>query len=393
MISNNEPRAPTHRRFISQIKGELFMSTVPSYFKDFLSNIRLSDSQVNDLKTGHTTLRKRLEQDDTLSKILVSTFLQGSYRRSTAVKPKNGNKSDVDVIVVTKLDPKEYTPEEALNLFVPFLDKHYKDKYRIQGRSIGITLSYVELDIVPTSAPSESETGILQDRAIISENTIEDFQQNFFTKSFDNTLFESDHNIFCQSDSDPQWRAEPLLIPDCEAEEWDKTHPLEQIRWTVEKNENCNTHYINVVKALKWWRKIQYTDIKQPKSYPLEHFVGDCCPDDINSVAEGIVLTLEEIVAKYPNKPYLADRGVPEHDVFGRITEEEYSDFYNAVCDAAKTARAAYDAEELYDSVCKWRDLFGDEFPPAPEPKKSNFSTGFTTRTEKSTAIPEGRFA
>lgn len=29
------------------------MSTVPSYFKDFLSNIRLSDNQVKDLKSGH----------------------------------------------------------------------------------------------------------------------------------------------------------------------------------------------------------------------------------------------------------------------------------------------------------------------------------------------------
>ena len=54
---------------------------------------------------------------------------------------------------------------------------------------------------------------------------------------------------------------------------------------------------------------------------------------------------------------------------------------------------AAYEAEELYDSVCKWRELFGNEFPPAPKPSKSNSSTGFTTRTEKSAAIPEGRFA
>ena len=44
------------------------MSTVPSYFKDFLSNIRLSDNQVKDLKTGHTTLRRRLEEDETLSR-------------------------------------------------------------------------------------------------------------------------------------------------------------------------------------------------------------------------------------------------------------------------------------------------------------------------------------
>ena len=79
------------------------MATAPTYFSDFLSAIRLSDNQVSDLKTGHTTLRKRLLADEDLSPIIVSTFLQGSYRRSTAVKPKNGNKSDVDIIVVTIL--------------------------------------------------------------------------------------------------------------------------------------------------------------------------------------------------------------------------------------------------------------------------------------------------
>ena len=42
------------------------MATIPSYFKDFLSNIRLSDNQVDDLKNGHTTLRKRLKDDENL---------------------------------------------------------------------------------------------------------------------------------------------------------------------------------------------------------------------------------------------------------------------------------------------------------------------------------------
>lgn len=356
------------------------MSIASNHFKDFLSNIRLSENQVKDLKTGHKTLRDRLEKDETLSKNIISTFLQGSYKRSTAVKPKNGNKSDVDVIVVTKLDSEEYTPDEALNLFKPFLDKYYKDKYRIQGRSIGISLSYVDLDIVPTSAPSESETGILQEYDVISESTLEEF-------------WLSKYNIFSKSKNEPQWKSEPLLIPDREVEKWDKTHPFEQIRWTVEKNKKCKGHYINVVKALKWWRKTQYPDVKHPKSYPLEHFIGDCCPDGINSVAEGVTLTLENIANLYSNKPYLADRGVLEHDVFARITTEEYDDFYDAVCDAAKIARAALDAKELYDSVCKWRELFGNEFPPAPEPIKSNSKVGFTARTQKSSSIPEGRFA
>lgn len=175
---------------------------------------------------------------------------------------------------------------------------------------------------------------------------------------------------------------------------WSISHEeFEKNQWTVEKNINCNTHYVNVVKALKWWRKTQYPDMKHPKSYPLEHFIGDCCPDGITSVAEGVVLTLENMVSQYPTKPFLADRGVPEHDVFARITDDEYSDFYDKVCEAAKTAREAFDCDELYDSVCKWRKLFGNEFPSAPEPSKNNSSAGFTHRTEKSSAIPEGRFA
>ena len=350
------------------------MATAPTYFSDFLSAIRLSDNQVRDLKTGHTTLRKRLLADEDLSPIIVSTFLQGSYRRSTAVKPKNGNKSDVDIIVVTNLDSEITTPEEALDKFIPFLEKHYAGKYRKQGRSLGISLSYVDLDIVPTSAPSETVQEELSSEELISESTIE---ENF---------------TFFSSSEDSSWKDEPLLIPDREADEWDKTHPLEQIRWTVEKNKRCNGHYINVVKALKWWKKVMCPDMKHPKSYPLEHFIGDCCPDGIVSVAEGVVLTLEKIVNYYPTKPFLADRGVPEHDVFGRLSDDDYSDFYVSVCDAAKKAREAYDCEDLHESVSKWRNLFGSMFPEPPT-KENNSMNGFSKRTERTTEIPRGRFA
>lgn len=373
------------------------MAAVPSYFKDFLSNIRLTQNQVDDLITGHHTLRDRLESDDTLSDIIISTFLQGSYRRSTAVRPKNDSRADVDIIVVTKLNPTEYTPDEALDLFIPFLDTYYKDKYRIQGRSIGISLSYVDLDIVPTAAPSESQKGLLESENVSSDYSIDEFQNFNVFKSEDrqkSLLLENMFNFYSSSETKQQWKNEPLLIPDRDAGSWEKTHPLEQIRWTAEKNRNCNTHYINVVKALKWWRKEKYPDIKQPKSYPLEHFIGDCCPDGITGVAEGIVLALEKIANYYPVKPFLSDRGVPEHDVFARVTEEEYSDFYKTVCEAAKLARSAYDSENLKESVDKWRELFGNKFPPAPE-NKSNGSSGggFTARTERSDNINGGRFA
>lgn len=57
-----------------------------TYFKDFLKEIRLEDEQKDALVNAHTQLRERLEDDAQLGEILVSTFLQGSYRRSTIIK-------------------------------------------------------------------------------------------------------------------------------------------------------------------------------------------------------------------------------------------------------------------------------------------------------------------
>ncbi len=138
-------------------------------FETFLKDIRPTSAMRDDLKKGHKTLRDRLNADADLKPILVSDFLQGSYRRYTAVRPKGEKRSDVDIIVVTKLDETEYTPKKALALFEPFLEKHYKGKWRPQGRSFGIELSYVELDVVPTSAPTEQEYGILQSDSVTHE--------------------------------------------------------------------------------------------------------------------------------------------------------------------------------------------------------------------------------
>lgn len=366
---------------------------LPIYFNDFLSDIRLTKNQVDDLIKGHKTLRERLEADDVLSKNIISTFLQGSYRRSTAVRPKSDQRSDVDVIVVTNLNKDNYTPDEAMKVFEPFMEKYYKGKYRYQGRSIGIELSYVDLDVVVTSAPSEVEKGILENESMEANSTIEELEE--IVKSFSASQYSSEVRGFLEfANNEPEWKTSPLLIPDRNVEEWKETHPLEQIRWTWNKNASCNGHYVNVVKALKWWKRVNDPGT-HPKSYPLEHLIGQTCPDNITSIAEGVTLSLEAIVSNYPTKPFLADHGVPEHDVFARITDEEYEAFYKNVQAAASIARQALDAVTVRESANKWRELFGSKFPPPPpETSSTNSSSnsGFSSRTEKSNPGGE-RFA
>ena len=94
---------------------------LPTYFTKFLKKIRPTKNQREKCQTGHQVLRDRLDEDANLKPILVGTFLQGSYRRSTAVRPKGEANLDVDIIVVTRLNRLDYPdPDKAMDKFVPF---------------------------------------------------------------------------------------------------------------------------------------------------------------------------------------------------------------------------------------------------------------------------------
>jgi hypothetical protein len=371
-----------------------------SDFNTFLHEIRPTKAMRDQLITGHKTLRERLNADEVLKPILVSDFLQGSYRRYTAVRPKSGKRSDVDIIIVTKLDENEYTPSAALSLFEPFLNKYYDGKWRPQGRSFGIEMSYVELDVVPTSAPAEQEYGILQSDAVTTdENIVEarDWRLHRAWLAPEHRTRADAKSLLDQAADEKEWQVQPLRIPDRDADEWDDTHPLEQIRWTRDKNSRCNGHFVNVVKCIKWWRLEHYAEPAHPKGFPLERLVGEHCPDGIESVAEGVVKTLEGILNSYSvlvltkGKPTLPDYGVLSHDVFKRITGEDFCAFYDQVKVGAELSRRAFDSMDRTESNNLWRMMFGPKFPLPPE-NGSGGKSGFTSPAGPA-APGSGRFA
>lgn len=373
------------------------MSALPSLFRQFLSNIRPTDSQRQDYKKGHETLRGRLRDDEDLSPIYVSDFLQGSYQRWTAVKPLGDEKSDVDIVFVTNIDKDKVGPTEAMEECEPFLDKWYEGQWKRKGRSFGIELSYVEMDLVLTASPSEAAKAAMHLQSVqeISESR-EDWLARFKAE-WDEMEQEMLHET-----AEGDWKTDSLDIPDREARKWERTDPLTVTEWTTRKNARCNGHYVNVVKALKWWRLINNHEPERPKSYPLEHIVGDCCPDGVSSVAEGIVLTLDAILDSYGSHyrkgevPSSPDRGIPENDVLHRLTFEQFSQFYEYVDDAAPIAARALALEDPVESADLWKSLFGDEFPDYDGGGNGGGDGGdrdrFTPR-KGSTDVSEGRFA
>ena len=200
---------------------------LPTYFTKFLQAIRPTENQKEDCKTGHQTLRNRLTADEQLKPIIVNTFLQGSYRRATAVRPKGEAQLDVDIIAVTRISQFEYpNPDDAMDLFVPFLDKHYKGKYQRQGRSFGIELSYVNLDLVITSAPSAAEEEVYESKAVRTDFTPEDIDDWLLTKSWIPPAERTSQTVFLKSLREAEWKTEPLWIPNRDAGEWERTHPI-----------------------------------------------------------------------------------------------------------------------------------------------------------------------
>lgn len=375
---------------------------LPSYFVDFLAAIRPTDEQMEDYKLGHKTLRERLNNDETLAPIIVSDFLQGSYRRATAIRPVGAKRADVDVIVVTNPSKKE-KPADSMDRFVPFLEKHYKKKYHFQDRSIAIELTAVDIDFVITAAPSESEIEILKSQAVMSEDTPEDVRDWRLVKSWiplGARRGQLTDRMLKEAAQQPEWKASPLLIPDLEKKTWEETHPLAQIRWTWTKNNNCEGHYVNVVKAIKWSHRFLRKDVKYPKGYPLEHIIGVCCPDGITSVAQGVARSFTRVVDMFSSDaaagttPFLRDHGVQSHNVLHKLSAKDFKAFHEYCEEASEIANRALEAKTVRESANAWRELFGDEFPEAPpgEDDGGPKSGGFTKRTAVS-QIGGGRFA
>jgi hypothetical protein len=89
----------------------------------------------------------------------------------------------------------------------------------------------------------------------------------------------------------------------------------------------------------------------------------------------------------------LPDYGVPSHDVFKRVSVEDFKAFFEQVQGAAALARRAFDSTDRTESGKLWRELFGSKFPEPPvNGGGGTKKVGYTTPVAP--AVPgSGRFA
>ncbi len=293
--------------------------TTQQQFVDLLSDIEPSQTTVDACSRAHATLRAGLATHEEFSKVHVETFLSGSYKRHTAIRPRlvSGvlQRPDVDVIVVTnhKQDDK---PRVVLDAMHDALDDAGYSSLKINRRSIAVTLAGVDMDVVP----------IIED-------------------------------------------GDGYLIPDVKLESWIATNPPAHTQWTIDTNEAAGRRFKPLVKLFKWWRREHLSDLNRPKGFILDCLVAEHMNYDQANYESLFIELLEGIRDTYRLEfllgtvPFVEDPGVPGNNVFSNVTAEEFKTFYAKVEDQARLARRAKNESDDAEALKLWRGVMGPRFP------------------------------
>lgn len=373
-----------------------------SSFAGFLKNIR-PDQQLRDAcRTAHLRLRENVTQDDETGPITIHDALQGSYARSTLVKPQPGKKADVDLLAITKI-PDTAPVENAVGPFKRMLDKRYRGKWtEDQARSLGIDDGDVELDLVVTAAPAMMDPDLLP----------EALAKTFSMDELELDGLEDGRSLFALNKAlRSDYKDDPLRIPDRARQFWDDTHPLKQIEHHRMRQRQTGRKLIDVVRVIKWWKYYQtYLDEnrmpKYPKGFPLERMVEYHCPDNMDSVEEGVVRVFEEWLKRIKplvdggQRPDLRDTGLEDRNVLERVPLDHLQTMMQRVEEALPTAQDAYRCRtsDPVRSAQLWQQLFGPEFPvPQGQPNHDEGGEGHRfvpdPPRKRPDKVPRGEFA
>ncbi len=290
-------------------------------FEKFIEKINLDDTRSGKIQSAHNSVRAYLEKDEKIKEIYYETFLQGSYRLNTAVRPQGDGEYDVDVILSMNLNDENGRRRNAdgiLDFVKRRLDLSDDYKGRTKKKNRCIELKYADnfhLDITPAH---------------------------------------------CNGNTD-----DPLEIPT----DWKKTHPKGFRTWCIDKHAATAEMFYPVVKMLKWWRNIHFGDDGLPKSILLTTMAGNKIPDGCDDLGKCLTLTMEAVNDFI--KPYSIS--VPEvrnPSLASEVLSENWSladfmSFKSKFNSATQLARKAVDEKDEQKSIDLWNsnDLFADTFP------------------------------
>jgi Second Messenger Oligonucleotide or Dinucleotide Synthetase domain len=299
------------------------MSFVGDAFTIFLRKISPPDTQREAAERSNKALRAFLDNDSYFGKVLLDSFLNGSYARRTAVQPIK----DVDIVVVVGPDWMKTEPALAMESLRSKLSERYDDRRsRRRRRAVRIELSDIRMDVVLAVAPDGLKS--------------------------------------------------PLRIPDREVEEWILTHPKRQLELVKAVAAATNGNYSRLVRLLKAWALARVAAANRPRSFVLEcaayHLLSMRPKDFAGELDEAFATLLDRLHSwdfgrsrwpRWDDDPVVSDPALPDLNV-AEGWEEEGADRFNEKIEVALDRLEDVERSRWEDTeVQHWGRLFGGLFP------------------------------
>jgi hypothetical protein len=280
--------------------------TIAQGFREFLENLEVTDLQERTVSTRQQDVRGVLEARMNI----LDTFLTGSYRRSTMIRPLS--KADVDIFIV--LDPSYYdstTPAQLLDQVKGVLKERYKTPaISRNGQAVTIRFSDFEVDVVP----------------------------GFYREGGG------------------------FVIPDAARTVWIETDPQRHVEIWTAANKAHSGALVPAIKMVKAWNQTRAL----LRSFHLEVLVLNVLDGvTISNYPSSVRFVFDRARAKIRVK--LPDPAGYSDDVAAHLnTEVEMSAVISRLEWARKTAVEAERLEssgKTFDAFAKWRQIFKDHFP------------------------------
>lgn len=285
-------------------------TTVNQAFKDFMSNLEITDLQATTVSNRQNNVRAIIKEELTL----VDDFLTGSYRRNTMIRPLID--ADVDIFVVLHSDYfNSGNPRGILDKVKKVLVDYYGQGIDISRNGQAVTISYTDfrVDVVP--AFHRSGGG--------------------------------------------------YLIPNSSNQSWIETNPKSHVEIWSQMNSDKGGSFVPVVKALKRWKNIKCDTISSfhLETMALSIFQGNDMKTWNGTLAHFFNQARTVVLQSIPD---------PAPGFYGFIdsylTYSQKLDCVSPIQTAYDRVQRASDFENAgkhYESIEQWRLIFGNNYFPA----------------------------
>ena len=309
--------------------------TPNSRFTDFLNDIEPSSSTKTNSISAHSSVKDAILSDEELGHITDRVILGGSYRRNTAIRPRQKSGSidrpDIDLYVVVNKSPDDTTPSAEIDRLYAALSRARDtlgiSKINRNRVSLSVAMNKADLDI----------------------------------------------SVLIERQSDRLYR-----IGNRETEEWYKTDPEMHTSWSSEQNDRFAGRFKPMTKLIKWARRENSTIYKHPKSFALEGFLAANL--DESEVHYGKLLyaycsnfvDVYEYYRQIGECPRIDDPAVYGANLLTGVEGSDFCAYYDKLTSHRDDAAIALEQEDQEVATTYWRRIFGSRFPA---PKSANSST------------------